>query len=217
MSTGFRRKIVRNSTVIKHSLNSIWHQSRDIQGMQQHIYLYVLSFFRSLVYSLCIHRIDTGPLPPTQGLNTRSALTVFTELRAAINSGTHLALPITQNWRLLSFSRLLTWHSENSHRNPSCAAPVFCGLHLSQTFVGKHEAVLCREEVGKILKGFLVIEDIFGGHLSFYGATDAPVLDCWWCLLQFSKPEWAALFALGRGVMMCSWDWHLVQHLPTSC
>ena len=59
MSTGFRRKVDTNITVIKHSLNLIRHQSRDIQEMQQHIYLYVLSFFRSLVYSLGIHRTDT--------------------------------------------------------------------------------------------------------------------------------------------------------------
>ena len=34
----------------------------------------------------------------------------------------------------------------------------------------------------------------------FCGATDTPVLDFWWCLLWVSKPEWAALFKLGRGV-----------------
>ena len=60
MSTGFRRKVVTNSIVIKHSLNLIQHQSRDIQEMQQHIYLYVPSFFRSLVYRLGIQRTDTG-------------------------------------------------------------------------------------------------------------------------------------------------------------
>ena len=38
---------------------------------------------------------------------------------------------------------------------------------------------------------------IFGGHKSFYGATDTPVLDFWCCLFSVSKPEWAALFALG--------------------
>ena len=200
MSTGFRRKVVTNSTVIKHSLNLIGHQSHDIQEMQQHIYLYVQSFFHSLVYSLGIHRTDTGPLPPTHGLNTRSALTVYTERCAAINSETHLALSITQKWHFLSFFRLLTWHSENSLRNLSCAAPVFCGLYLSQTFVGKQEAVLCREKVGKILRVYGVIE-CFGGHTSFYGATDTPVLDFW---LVTSPPVFKArvgsLFALGRGI-----------------
>ena len=33
----------------------------------------------------------------------------------------------------------------------------------------------------------------------FCGPTDTPVLDFWWHL-WISKPEWAALFALGRGV-----------------
>ena len=28
-----------------------------------------------------------------------------------------------------------------------------------------------------------------------------PVLDFWWCLIWFSKPEWAALFMLGGGVL----------------
>ena len=34
----------------------------------------------------------------------------------------------------------------------------------------------------------------------FRGATDTPVLDFWRCLLWVSKPEWAALFALGGGI-----------------
>ena len=34
----------------------------------------------------------------------------------------------------------------------------------------------------------------------FCRATDAPVLDFWWRLLWVSKPEWAALFVLGRGI-----------------
>ena len=37
------------------------------------------------------------------------------------------------------------------------------------------------------------------------GATDTPVLDLSWCLLWVSKPEWAALFVLGRGIhITCS-------------
>ena len=36
--------------------------------------------------------------------------------------------------------------------------------------------------------------------MSFCGTTDTLVLDFWWHLLWVSKPEWAALFALGRGV-----------------
>ena len=34
----------------------------------------------------------------------------------------------------------------------------------------------------------------------FCGATDTPVLDFWWCLLWVSKPEWAVLFMLSRGI-----------------
>ena len=34
----------------------------------------------------------------------------------------------------------------------------------------------------------------------FYEATDTPVLNFWWRLLWVSKPEWAALFALGEAV-----------------
>ena len=38
-------------------------------------------------------------------------------------------------------------------------------------------------------------------------ATDTPVLDLWWCLLWVSKPEWAALFALGGGIHVTHpWD-----------
>ena len=37
-----------------------------------------------------------------------------------------------------------------------------------------------------------------GGHMSFHGATDTLVLDFWRRLLWVSKPEWAALFTLGR-------------------
>ena len=36
------------------------------------------------------------------------------------------------------------------------------------------------------------------------GATDTPFLDFWWCLLLFSKEEWAALFTLGGDVHVCS-------------
>ena len=36
----------------------------------------------------------------------------------------------------------------------------------------------------------------------FCGATDTPVLDFWWYLLWVSKPEWAALFKLGRGILV---------------
>ena len=34
----------------------------------------------------------------------------------------------------------------------------------------------------------------------FCGTTDTSVLDIWWRLLWVSKPVWAALFALGKGI-----------------
>ena len=41
-------------------------------------------------------------------------------------------------------------------------------------------------------------------HVHF-GATDTPVSNFWWRLLWGSKPEWAALFVLGRGICVtCS-------------
>ena len=46
----------------------------------------------------------------------------------------------------------------------------------------------------------LFFKIFFGGHESFFGATDTPVLDFWWCLLWVSKPELAALFKLCGGV-----------------
>ena len=46
---------------------------------------------------------------------------------------------------------------------------------------------------------------IFVGLMSIFWATDTPVLDFWGCLLWVSKPEWAALFKLCRGVCdICS-------------
>ena len=68
----------------------------------------------------------------------------------------------------------------------------------------------------------------FGGHKSFHGATDTSVLDFWWCLLCILKPEWAALFTVGRGVqsprftsgvtLLTSWytAWQLVT-VPHMC
>ena len=43
---------------------------------------------------------------------------------------------------------------------------------------------------------FKVLEDIS----PFCGAIDTPVWDLWWQFLWISKPEWAALFALGGGI-----------------
>ena len=46
----------------------------------------------------------------------------------------------------------------------------------------------------------LLFQKNIGWHLTFFGMTDTPVLAFWWCVLWVSKPEWAALFTLGRGV-----------------
>ena len=46
--------------------------------------------------------------------------------------------------------------------------------------------------------------------MSFYGATDIPVLDFWRHLLWVSKPEWEVLFKLGR-------DIHDVHSLQFPC
>ena len=60
---------------------------------------------------------------------------------------------------------------------------------------------LCPLLVAKIAQTCFIVVFIFWGHKSFfYGATDTPVLDFWWRLLWVSKPKWAALFVLGRGV-----------------
>ena len=37
---------------------------------------------------------------------------------------------------------------------------------------------------------------VFGGHMSFFGATGTPVLDFWWHLLWVSKPEWVLPYSL---------------------
>ena len=36
--------------------------------------------------------------------------------------------------------------------------------------------------------------------MSIFGSTDTHILDFWWRLLCISKPEWAALLALGGGI-----------------
>ena len=83
-----------------------------------------------------------------------------------------------------------TWLSEDP-KNWLCTCPYFfllCEYYSYQM-----------REWKLFLKLFL--EDI----TSFYAATDTPVLDFWWHLLQVSKPVWAALFMLGRGICVtCS-------------
>ena len=57
--------------------------------------------------------------------------------------------------------------------------------------------------------------------MAFCEATETPVLDFWWHLLWVSRPEWAALFILGRGIydviiQYVPWDSTLMWHLLTS-
>ena len=44
-----------------------------------------------------------------------------------------------------------------------------------------------------VLNFFFFFLKVFGGHMSFFGATGTPVLDFWWRLLWVSKPEWVLL------------------------
>ena len=61
------------------------------------------------------------------------------------------------------------------------------------------------------------IPSVIVGFFFVFGATDNPVLDFWWCHIWVSKPEWEALFTLGRDIcLQIPWDSHLVQHLLTS-
>ena len=39
---------------------------------------------------------------------------------------------------------------------------------------------------------------VFGGYMSFFGATGTPVLDFWWRLFWVSKPEWVLPYSLFR-------------------
>ena len=51
----------------------------------------------------------------------------------------------------------------------------------------------------------------------FYGATDTPVLDFWWCLLWVSKSKWVIFLHLAEVyVIYVPWDSPLVWHLPIS-
>ena len=60
---------------------------------------------------------------------------------------------------------------------------------------------------------------VFGGHMSFFGATGTPVLDFWWHILWVLKSEWVlpySLFFAEANVMYIPWDPPLVLHMPTS-
>ena len=56
---------------------------------------------------------------------------------------------------------------------------------------------------------FYVFLKKIGGHKSYLWATNMPDLDFWWSLLWVSKPEWAALFVLGRGICYLFPEIHL--------
>ena len=75
------------------------------------------------------------------------------------------------------------------------------------------------------------LKKIWGGHMSFRGATDTPVLDFWWHLLWVSEPEqffrspgpfWSQLITLVfylsdltlRYQSQCTFGSYLVLHLP---
>ena len=49
----------------------------------------------------------------------------------------------------------------------------------------------------------------------FFGATDTPVSDFWWCLLWVSKPEWVLPYSnfVEAYVIYVPWDSPLVRHL----
>ena len=51
---------------------------------------------------------------------------------------------------------------------------------------------------------FFFFKNVFGGHMSFFGATGTPVLDFWWRLLWVSKPEWVLSYSLFFCVGECN-------------
>ena len=69
-----------------------------------------------------------------------------------------------------------------------------------------------------VLYFFFVFYKVFGGHMSFFGATDTPVFDFWWRLFWGSKPEWVLPYSLfvEADVMYIPRDPCLVLHMPTS-
>ena len=50
-----------------------------------------------------------------------------------------------------------------------------------------------------VMSKLIILKYFWWTHVLLWG-TDTPVLDFWWLLLCVSKPEWPALFALGRGI-----------------
>ena len=61
-------------------------------------------------------------------------------------------------------------------------------------------ACLCFFQLNTFILFFNFGKKTFGGHMSFYEATDIPVLDFWWHLLRFHSQGWLVLFTLGGGI-----------------
>ena len=68
------------------------------------------------------------------------------------------------------------------------------------------------------------LQFFWAGTSAFWGTTDTPVLDFWWCHVLIWKPEQTALFTLGRGIpchtffyplpmqQICPW-WNTMKYL----
>ena len=62
-------------------------------------------------------------------------------------------------------------------------------------FERKTKALSCGEgDHALVLYILFFLQKVFGGHLSFFGATGTLVLVFWWRLLWVSKPEWVLLY-----------------------
>ena len=111
------------------------------------------------------------------------------------------------SWRNYSYA---PWGSRSTPLIFSCGK-IKCALRIKYCqlfypFSISSQSIYLGSPQGIIFFKFL--EDIG----PFCGATDTPVLDFWWRLLWVSKPEWAALFTHGRGVMWYTFPeihlWH---------
>ena len=94
--------------------------------------------------------------------------------------------------------------------------PLGCAVHGKMT-QGVHKQVfyLC---MPLACTGKCFYSKFWLTHVHFW-VTDTPVLDFWWRLLWVSKPEWAALFALGIGtqciaywIMLCYVYWKMMNN-----
>ena len=112
--------------------------------------------------------------------------------------------PFIDRWLSVQLLRFINKRSATSYQllpnlTTSSTSEISLVLFRYEFFLMATAAVLY---LGPACNHFL---NKIGGYMSFYGATDTPVLDFWWCLLWVSKPKWAALFTLGRGICdVCS-------------